>query len=957
MAKSRIRVIQMIPGAANLRPLVEEFSRREGVVTTFSDGALRLLAEMAGEKVEPMALGALARRFAVLCGENPAPIAHRGHVVAALGSACAELADDSPFAGASGRLGLHRAIADTLRELGEHGIGADELGRAGALGAPEGAPRDLSTKLADLARLESEAEDALAELNRTLGRRLFELCLKSKPEPGVKLGRLFVFAGGAHHPLGLKLVKWAVAHGASATVVVHRHAAGGDLFEGAERTLSDLGEGGELVGEGSRLLVNLFGGEAPLANHPKVQITSAADPLSESEWALRGCLARGRAGRSYRRMAIFVRDAASYIPLLEASAKRLEVPISAPRRAPLATNPFARLVEEALDFCASTDVRALGRLASWSYLGIPFGERQTLQEALRSAHGARREQWSRLAEWAKEEPGRKWMVDLLQWRHESLQGAAPLDCWIGRLMDLIRALPILREGNPWPERDSRAQTVLQRSLLEVASIRRIKGGRDLSLHEFVATAKQIWAESDVSVPPSADGVRVVSSAEAIPEVDALFVLGMVEGVFPRRRSEDPILSDFDRAALSQLVGVEVPTSAEVARREREEFYRLCAAPSDELLLSYPQIDENRDNVPAFYLEEVVNAVEAIVRTEHPRSQLCPETPDCLAAADRRLAEAVAAVDRDEPLENRLATSRVLDGLRPADGEALSPRRWRDAHQCGFRFFARERLGLDPSRFPARWNTLIRLPERAGLFTAKDPEAAHVAMQGALDDLVDAMAAEAPDWEVSLLRAGGRRLIEEWVAREFVARKAWPRKADSIRTSVRFGEEGLRSNLPNGLALRGGVSAMSRVGPYKVVSIVESSIPGKSDRKGSEWTDAEKLYYGLHFLAEFDKGTLLGIDVESLSGERVLFLLPRVPAPSVHPMVQHGLMIKGLVDDYQGAVEHFIEDVKRFAREAMRRVVELDATATPGEHCATCDFGELCRRANDFGEEESPFDGL
>ena len=51
--------------------------------------------------------------------------------------------------------------------------------------------------------------------------------------------------------------------------------------------------------------------------------------------------------------------------------------------------------------------------------------------------------------------------------------------------------------------------------------------------------------------------------------------GMLEGVFPRRRSEDPILTDLERAEISLYLETRpLPDSHREARRERDQFYRL-----------------------------------------------------------------------------------------------------------------------------------------------------------------------------------------------------------------------------------------------------------------------------------------------------------------------------------------------------------------------------------------------
>src|SRR5438105_3830609 len=101
MPKGRIELMSAIPGPGNMARIVRGFCLREGgVVTALSDSALRTLAGSVPDdsRNELVPFGAVARRFAGFCGEYPAPIAHEGHVVAAIGVACADLPIQSPFA-------------------------------------------------------------------------------------------------------------------------------------------------------------------------------------------------------------------------------------------------------------------------------------------------------------------------------------------------------------------------------------------------------------------------------------------------------------------------------------------------------------------------------------------------------------------------------------------------------------------------------------------------------------------------------------------------------------------------------------------------------------------------------------------------------------------------------------------------------------------------------------------
>jgi hypothetical protein len=239
---------------------------------------------------------------------------------------------------------------------------------------------------------------------------------------------------------------------------------------------------------------------------------------------------------------------------------------------------------------------------------------------------------------------------------------------------------------------------------------------------------------------------------------------------------------------------------------------------------------------------------------------------------------------------------------------------------------------------------------ARLAAASSEQAAYDALNGALDEHLDTMVADVPEWEIALIRSGGRRLIREWVEREFLARKIWPR--EEVVAGASFGRNGLRDVLPKITKLTGGVAGTSRNGPYSVVHLTETSGPAKGYGPAHELTEQDKLYYGLHLLAAWDKAAAL--EVETMAGERLLMLLPRLPGVALPARVQEGLKVIDLGAEDGSGPRTFFNEVKELAREAVARIEQVDVRAIRGDHCAWCDYGELCRQSMEFGEEDSPF---
>ena len=963
MAKAKIRIISAIPGAASLGPIVAEFcGKGSGIITSLSDQRLRVAHALISEdsQVEVAPFGEVVGRYLLLCGEQAQPMARKGHIEAAIAEACEGLFVEGPFAASAKFPGTHRSLQRALAELRSWGIDHLELRRI----AEQTDQPALREKLLCLAELDSHLHETLDQLGLATNDDRIRACLTSEPEGMARLGRLLMLAGSEASPNDLAWIHWAGSRGAQITLVVDTCASSTDrLFEGADRIVRAIGLVPEKSGIPNELAQHLFASdsEEKPASHGTMMasIASAADSLAEVEWALRGCLRDASGGIPIHEIALYVRHLESYAPLIEFASARLDIPIQMARRTPLNTNAFARLVLAALDFCASRDVRSLLPLLKSSYLSLNLEAQAEIGGALKNAHGQRSSQWPILEEWAAGQASEiPWLAKLLKWRSEVVHERATMAGWIDRLRTMVDTVEWIRASADGPaatrERDVRARNALQRALAQQASVMRIGENRRLDLIEFAHVCRHIVEESDTSVPGGESGIQVVRSAEQLGPVQSLYVLGMLEGVFPRRRRENPILSDDERAEISGHRPETTPllNSHDAAREERDEFYRVCAAPTRKITLSYPLTDDERDNVPAFYLEEVRRTLPGrIDPINHPRSKLTPGSHDCLSDADRRLLNALES-DPVDPLPNRLATEDAAAAIRSKEREPFEPRELREILECPFRWLASQRLRLRVDRDRSRWSALRGLPQRVQLAKVQTREDARAALLAGLRAELDRYYSEASEYDLALLEAGGRRLIEEWVDREFGSRELWPKDEGSIRTLQSFGDESLRSELAlsgGPILLEGEVGSTAKMGPYNVAMVTEGRKP-KEDPESRELSDLDKLEMGLLLLALHVRGAGAAVEAESMHGERTLYVLPRVAGVSLQSRRQDGLRVVDLGDP-----ESFYKTVKMKLREALRRMSKPDVDAEPDEHCRWCDFGELCRRHLDFSEAISPFD--
>ena len=941
--KGTIRLFRAVPGPTGLGPIVARFCRDCGVLTSFDDAALPSLAALRpDDECEVVGFPALVAKALAAAGEPHGRLAASGHQQAAIARALADLPRDSLLGRGAAHPGLHRALLKTLHELHAFGIDADEMrSMASAL------PPPLGGKLAEMAELDLTLTATLDALGRETHGRHLRACVDALTEADGEDCRALVLVGGERCPARLRWLRWAADAGWDLTVVVERHAKDGRLFAGAQEAESILGVEAQDVGTGHRLLNDLFARSEHGGPSLDLAIRSAPDPLAECEWALRGCLEAGP-----ERCGLYVRDLPAYAPLLQAASRRLGVPVCAPQRVPLLTNAFARLTLAVVEFAAGSDVRTLRPVLSSSYLALDGRSRRSVESGLREAHRMRILQWETLSTWAEAHADRfPWLLKVLQWRESAREAGDDLGGWLDRLRALVHELPWhgAYGGASYDSgRDVRAFSAMQTALANESSVERALGAPALDLAGFARRCRELWDSADVSLPTPEVGVPIATRAAALTGVHTLFVLGMLEGSFPRRASQDPILSDDERREISRLRPAEppLPLSADRAAEERDEFYRVCAAATHRLVLSYPQADDTRDNVPAFYLDAAAQAAGGATRTDLPRDLLAPLEGDCLAPADVAMRAALDA-PRERPAPVVLTDEKSRELVAAGTGEKTAAE-LRDALRCPFQYAARHRLNLRPNRREQRWHRLRALPQAARLAAAPDVDSAKRALEDALEAELDLLASEVPEWEVPLLRAGGKRLVADWLRREFAARKLWPMDEGSLRLNVAFGDEGVRSAMPLGVTLSGVAPAVSRYLNTKTMHLYGGAVPPVKDL-----TDADRLFYGLHLLSLYEPGVGVQLEVESTGGRRTRLRLDR---GSVARRPAEGLDMEWLVDedDRDLARRVFFEGVKDSLRHALRTVEHGDMRPTPGDPCDVCDYGELCRRSWAFGEDDSPF---
>lgn len=208
------------------------------------------------------------------------------------------------------------------------------------------------------------------------------------------------------------------------------------------------------------------------------------------------------------------------------------------------------------------------------------------------------------------------------------------------LIELLSALPPSAAWGDWLDcLASLAQTALRRpeSVLAVLSeLEPMRDVRPVSLDEVYEVLSERLTFLRAEPPKRRYGRVFVGSIEEARGrgFDVVFLPGLAEGLFPRRSLEDPLLLDEYRRKLPGLATQEQRVAA-----ERLLLRSAAASASQSLIVSYPRMDlaQSRARVPSFYALEVIRAAEgrlpSLREFEKRAARAAPSRLDWPAPAD------------------------------------------------------------------------------------------------------------------------------------------------------------------------------------------------------------------------------------------------------------------------------------------------------------------------------------
>lgn len=954
MGHGRPQVVRVAPGGLACDRVVRGLLRPGVWLTALEDGALVPFRREAQEgEVEVLPWGSFLSRLANMCGDSGHPRVTGPQMRELVRAAAGFLPGGHLMAPVAGSDGLAEAVGRTLTELHHHYYTAGDL-RSAASEASDLVGR----KLLGLADLEDAVRGICREKGLEFGADRAEACLSSEPPDARPFERVVVIATGPSRPLYDDLVKW-VAEIGPVTVVVEDLAGAG--FEVSKSRIGRLDPTVVQDVRGTAWQGVLFT-EGTADDHPSLRTVRAGDLLSECEWAVRDIQALMRSGDvRAEEVGIYVRDPETYLPLLKSAALRHGLMMEGSFSTPLLSNGFAGFVRGVLGALSGEDVRGLEPWLRSSYFEWAGSGASEAVDLVRQGH---REgvsaaglggQWRALGRLLGEVEGFTSLRGLVDWRSAVADRRVGIHEWseLFRLMWVETEVlgQVAAEGLT-RERDSRALSALQRSILNSAL--RLPSGLEMGFGEFAQFAFGSWEREQVAWSGLERGVKASESLNHLVGLRYLFVLGMLEGQIPRRRREDTVLDDEEREWLAECFPEKpaLPTSELVARGERDEFVRICGSASEGLTFSYPLSWDEKDNVPAFYLEELRrSAGRGVVEVNRSRREFAPALEECASWSDLELRRALDGPREDFP-DVCLVDERARAVVRPTEETGIGLRELAEASTCAFRSVARHRLPMRPrSERRGIW-LFSRVPSMAGLAGASNEASARAALSAAVEVVIDERAAEMGAWEPELLRDLGERLVEDWVWREFTAREFLGLEGGNVRTGLSVEEAPMRG--PASIRLNFTVPAVVETARKRVFVLYETRAPYSK----TEWDDDPELRFLVSALFVFgewqDREVQVMIDV--MEGVRTLYRLRGGEDRFKRPSWLHVFPLPAAASpDMRSAVMDLREKMDLEIKMLNAKLRLAASRPEPGDQCDRCRYGDLCRRHRDTGDPVSLFD--
>lgn len=180
-------------------------------------------------------------------------------------------------------------------------------------------------------------------------------------------------------------------------------------------------------------------------------------------------------------------------------------------------------------------------------------------------------------------------------------------------------------------------------------IHALLGSEELELKEFADILDAGFSEIKVgAIPQNVDKV-VIGDIERtrLCEVQALFFIGVNDGIIPKSGGTGGIISDIDREFLQQSEFELAPTPRQQIYIQRLYLYITMTKPTEHLFLSYAKVDSEGKSIRPAYLAAMVTKLFPQLAIEQPQLKPMAEQVDSPADGLAYLVELMRRYAADE----------------------------------------------------------------------------------------------------------------------------------------------------------------------------------------------------------------------------------------------------------------------------------------------------------------------
>ncbi|MDR3239281.1 MAG: PD-(D/E)XK nuclease family protein, partial [Clostridiales bacterium] len=361
----------------------------------------------------------------------------------------------------------------------------------------------------------------------------------------------------------------------------------------------------------------------------KIRLTAAADREAEVKAAACAIERLTRGGARYRDIAVLTGDIPGYEKTLKRVFRQYAIPLFIDVKTDIMAHPLTELIRAALDVAARHwSYESVFRFLKTDMTGIPRDQVDTL-ENYALMYGVKGRQWH-LKEWtygknreeafAVKELARKALAPFTRGISDKKESVHDFSA---RIYDMLESLRVTETLERWIRERSEAgenETARQHGQIwgKISAVFdklvEILDSEKVNAAEFGKILDAGLQSMDMGmIPPSLDQVLVGDLTRSrLPDVQALIVVGVNEGLLPRIVTENSFLTDEERDFLLRQ-GLELgPDGKRKAGEERFLVYSGISKPTRALILSYCVSDRGKTLRPSPLTAELARMFPRLV---------------------------------------------------------------------------------------------------------------------------------------------------------------------------------------------------------------------------------------------------------------------------------------------------------------------------------------------------------